>query len=235
MPAYLYVLWAVEDELVKVGISVRPDKRISAHTANSSNPLRFVTWKLYQFEQAADARKIESLTVKCLQKRGFRHPKRELFNCEPTTVTTVIDELCHEAGICPLKNFPPTLNDILLSFGSFPSLPSYGLEVLTSEQRSLYWRGAEDALGCIGCLDGLTISRSDFWQIQGMVRELRGANSELWTTIVDHYRNGQSDANRETANAALDEIKEERRFAFNDWQNVRDDDSVEEAHGLQGS
>jgi hypothetical protein len=232
MSAYLYVLWAVEDELVKVGISRKPLKRISTHSGNSSNPLRFEQWKVYQFESPSEAKKIESLTVERLQKRGFAYRKRELFKCAPTEATSVIDRLCNEVGTSALKNFPVNMDEILRSFVDFPSLPNYGLEALTPEQRELYWRGVEDALGCIAYFDGMRVSRSDFWQIRRMVKSLSGTNSELWTTIENHYGNcrsrnsdeDQSIINEKIATVALESIKGQRRRAYNDWQQLDDED-----------
>ncbi len=114
MASYLYVLWALEDELVKIGTSRKLNKRLSAHTGNSSNPLNFERWKLYQFATISDARKIEILVLERLAKRGLSYRgKRELFKCSPTVAAAVIGELCSEAEIPVLRNFPFDLNEML--------------------------------------------------------------------------------------------------------------------------
>jgi hypothetical protein len=156
MAAYLYVLWAVEDELVKIGISRRLHKRLSAHSGNSSNPLNFRRWRLYQFTELSDAQKIERLAAKRLAKGGFLYRgKRELFKCKPTIATDIIDEACGEAKISALKDFPFDLTEMLQTFADFPCLPDYALELLIPEQRKMYWKGAHDALRCLTYFDGM--------------------------------------------------------------------------------
>ena len=233
MASYLYVLWALEDELVKIGTSRKLNKRLSAHTGNSSNPLNFERWKLYQFATISDARKIEILVLERLAKRGLSYRgKRELFKCSPTVAAAVIGELCSEAEIPVLRNFPFDLNEMLEALADFPSLPQDALQLLTSDQRKLYWKGARDALRCLSYFEGIMISFPDFSQIGNAVKVNEQTNSELWIAIVDHYRNlgllgrGEHKAAvaKEIARAALEKIKIDRRFAYIDWQKLDHDD-----------
>ncbi len=235
MTAYVYVLWAVEDDLVKVGISRQLKKRLATHAGNSSNPVSFERWSLYQFGALADAQKIESLAIKHLTKQGFSYRgKKELFRCPPTAATSVIEKACHELNISPLKNFPFGLDELLETFGGFPCLPDCALESLDSEQRRLYWRGVKDALTCFSYLDGVKISQRDFLVLRSSMGGREEINSELWTTIIDHYRNdGPIDSNKDekvaaqkVAWAALDKIKVARRLAYSDWQEIDYDDEA---------
>ena len=232
MTAYLYVMWAVEDELVKLGISRNLRKRLSTHSGNSSNPLKFDNWKLYQFDEDSDARKIENLAKIRLMDRGLAYRgKRELFKCSPTVATDTVDELCDEYRPSVLRHFPFDVDEALESLSDFPCLPEYALASLSSEQRMLYWKGVRDALRCLSYFEGIPISRADFLQMYSWVKGNEKTNSELWMVIVDYYRNHsslsatkqQSDKVRKVAWSALERIKTDRRFAYVDWQKLDDD------------
>jgi hypothetical protein len=214
MVAYLYVLWAVEDELVKIGISKRLLKRLADHSGNSSNPLNLQPYKIYQFSTTEDAHKVEKLALQRLTKQGFSYrDKKELFKCNPTDAVKVIEQLCYELKISMLRDFPINLEEILERLADFPCLPEFALELFTPDQRRLYWKGARDAFRCISYFDEET-------------------GAELWTAPVDYYRNhGLLDSSeqdtaaaRDIAWAALEKIKIDRRFAYIDWQQIDDDD-----------
>ncbi len=234
MTAYLYVLWAVTDDLVKIGISTRLQKRIAAHSGNSSNPLEFQRWQIYQFFELEEARKVEKLVLKRLAKQGFLHRgKKELFKCSPTDADKVIHEVALEERISILREFPCDLDEMLQAFADFPSLPEYGIETLTSDQRKVYFKGLRDALYCLSYLDGIAISRVDFLQIMGKVAaiEKEQINSEFWQLMIDHYRNLGSrrlskqelDSINAIAMQALEKINWQRRNAYIDWQKLEDE------------
>jgi T5orf172 domain len=192
MPAYLYVLWAVEDELVKIGVSRSLKKRVSAHSGNSSNPLEFKFWKLYQFQTIIEAKQIENIVGKRLSKLGFCYRnKKELFKCCPTEATHAIDGVCKETGIAALRNFPFDQSEVLNKFADFPCLPEYALDFLNSDLQAVYWHGVKDILNCLSFFDGIKIRCSDLSQVRTTVEQRleRKITSELSTIIVDHYRN----------------------------------------------
>jgi len=236
MTAYLYILWAVEDELVKVGISRSLHKRISAHSGNSSNPLKFEEWDLFRFRTFADAKKIEKLVLQQLAARGLLYrKKKELFKCDPTVATNIVKQICTENGIFVLKNFPFDLDQALTAFNGFPCFPEEALEMCSPIQRKLYWKGIRDALQCISYLEGIVISRPDIIRMACRVGGNEELNSEIWTTIIDFYRNqlfidrdsNQVTSKRKIASIALERIKSDRRIAYSDWQCLDDSDDDE--------
>ncbi len=235
MTAYVYVLSAVEDGIIKVGKSKQLKQRLSVHSGNSSNPLRFELRQLYQFSTFSEAHKVEQLALKRLAKQGLSYRgKRELFKCTLAVAMRAIELSCAEAGTSPLKNFPLSLNEVLDTFDNFPCLPEYALELFNSDQRRTYWKGVEDAILCLSYMEGVKVSRRDFLELWNNVRERKKINSELWTTIIDHYRNegmlgadkSEKEAAEKVAWAALEKIKADRRFAYIDWQEIDDDDEV---------
>ena len=235
MAAYLYVLRAVEDELTKIGISRSLNKRLSAHTGNSSNPLVFQPWRLFQFATISDAHKIEQLARKRLTDSGFAYrSKKELFTCSPTEVTKVVEELCAQLRTGVLKNFPFDLEEALDTFGNFPCLPDHALDMMTPLQRKLYWKGIRDALFCLGYFEGIVITRADFLHFLDRKDDDAENTSEIWASIVDHYRNRgllegndiASAAAKKTAWTSFEKIKAHRRFAFSDWQELDDELAV---------
>jgi hypothetical protein len=235
MPAYLYVLWAVEDELVKIGVSRSHKKRVSAHSGNSSNPLEFQFWKLYQFETIIEAKQIENIVGKRLSKLGFCYRnKKELFKCCPTEATHAIDGVCKEAGISALRNFPFDQSEVLNKFADFPCLPGYALDFLNSDIQAMYWQGVKDTLYCLSFFDGIKIRYSDLLEMRTTVEQRleRRIISELSTIIIDHYRNLSSAGAypddlteiKKIAWLALDKIKDRRRIAYREWQAFEGDE-----------
>ncbi len=231
MAAYLYVLWAIEDELVKLGKTIRFNKRPSEHNGNSSNPLKFTEWKLYRFDSQSDASKIEALTKKTLAARGLSYrDKQELFECSPVLVTETIDKHLQDANIFCLRNFPFDLTSAFETFANFPTLPEYALEIFTPEQRKLYWKGISDALNCFRYFEGINVRRSDLLALMGHLNTTDEPDREFWPAIVDYYRNNRSDsfdkqevlALREIAEKAREDITNDRRNAFADWQEIED-------------
>jgi predicted GIY-YIG superfamily endonuclease len=236
MTAYVYLLRADEDGLIKIGFSARLSSRLAAHSGNSSNPVRFELRKLYQFQTAQDARQIEQRTIRHLGNQGFSYRgKKELFKCDLGRAIDAIDLSCTETRICPLRNFPIGQSEMLQAFCDFPSLPEYALESFSADQRELYWKGAQDALICLSYLDGVKIRRQDFLKLWDDIRQRaqQAINSELWVPIINHYRvpeflypdEQEKIAARNAAVEARDKIRTDTRLAYVDWQELDEDEA----------
>ncbi len=228
-PCYVYVLWAVRDDFVKVGITRSLSRRANDHNGNSSNPLEFQRWKFYQFATRSDAGKIEAIVKRRLQDQGLSYrDKRELFQCAPTLVSRAIDQALIDLNVQCLKNFPADVDQALDTFCDFPSLPSYGLQILTDDQERLYWKGVSDAFACLSYFHGLTMNQNDLLKLYASAA--RKPATEVSTILIDYFRNHSASANNkeaiQTIAAACGKLRQTERYAFRDWQRLEDEDEA---------
>jgi predicted GIY-YIG superfamily endonuclease len=230
--AYLYVLWAIEDELVKIGISKQPKKRFSTHSGNSSNPLSFMQYKLYKLKCIEDARKLENATRDALTRLGFSYRnKNELFKCSPANAVSSIDNCAVALGIPALKNFPRDFDELDKMGLNFLDLPYYLFDVPTATERRAYFSGAEAALHILGSIDGLSLSAQEIRMIVSPANSYSRNDIEMWRILLDSVAIivGHDPERSRLVRNAYEKIEREHREAFDAWQETADDDHEEAA------
>lgn len=146
MRGFLYVLWAVEDGFVKVGITKNIPRRFAAHSGNSSNPLEFRPRQTFAFDSMEDAREVEGLVKDRLTKKGFAYRgKVELFRCSPTDVSDLVLAVAREKRMPFLKNFPYDEETRLDVLGRMLGVPYFIEDCLSKNELSFYRKGLADA------------------------------------------------------------------------------------------
>ena len=225
--AYLYVLWAIEDELVKIGISKQPKKRFSTHSGNSSNPLSFMQRKLYKLECIEDARKLENATHDALTRLGFSYRnKNELFKCSPADAISNIDSCALALGISALKNFPRDFDELDKMGLNFLDLPYYLFDVPSATERRAYFSGAGAVLHVLGSIDGLSLSAKEIRMIVTPNTNFLKNSTEMWRLILDSVAIIVDDDPERLGlvRQAYKKIERGHREAFDEWQEIEDDE-----------
>ncbi len=140
---FLYILWAVEDELVKVGISSNWKLRLKT-LGGAGNPLDFMVYKLFAFDEKKDAQFIETHLKRVLDKEGKFKSKKELFHVAPSFACDAVGKLCDRHKIAVIKNYPDSVEQFFQI--GFSYIPEKFSEFLSEEEKLCYINGVRDTL-----------------------------------------------------------------------------------------
>jgi hypothetical protein len=221
MFAYVYVVRSPDLATTKVGYSRNFKSRLDGLASSSSAPFRWQPWKVYQLENAVDARRLEGLVRSDKSLSKYLVPgKREFFECRPTIVTAALEDLAltHKIGI--LKNFPYCGEAVDCISKLYPSMPSEVLASFSDREAAAYWIGTQDVLRVLSYLEGLEVDAEAF---QALARDLdinkAHGGIETWQSIIGHFRNCSVSRSKQLAERALGLISRDIADARSQWQN----------------
>jgi hypothetical protein len=220
MFAYVYVVRSPDLSTTKIGYSSNFKSRLAGLASSSSAPFQWQPWKVYQLENAVDARRLEGLVRSDKSLSEYLVPgKREFFQCRPTIVTAVLETLAliHEIGI--LKNFPYCGEAVDCIAKLYPSMPSEVLASFSDREAAAYWIGAQDVLRVLSYLEGLEIDAEDFKALAKSLNINRNHSGiEAWQSIVGHFGNCSVPRSRQIAESAVHVIAQRMADARDEWQ-----------------
>ena len=102
----------------------------------------------------------------------------------------------------------------------FASTPTEFLNMLSRDEQTTYWMGVRDAFNCLRFLDKLTITERDAFNLMDLVEVNDDCGDlELWSTILDYYRNGNSPGQNQIGEIAVAAARNWHSSAYDDWQN----------------